>query len=196
MLHHRLQEMEIELAAIEQCKKLSDKLAPECIGILDYIEQEMEVRLGAKVPPDWKGWLSYRRHENQAMVVLRGRAFKEGGLFGVTRAGFDLPQGHDAISDFQRGFDVSPPQDIDHLLINFGLDNERFRVFLWYGENIAPYKLIYAADLDDEPHRELGEAVVEACTWILKRPKQQTLEAFLSRHSYGDNANSHARSDH
>jgi hypothetical protein len=100
-------------------------------------------------------------------------------MFGGTRAGFDVPMGLDSVTEYRRGFDVSPPQDLDHLLVNFGMDGERIRVFLWYGENIAPYKLIFAADLTDEPHKELAEAIVEACIWIAKRPKHETLEAFL-----------------
>lgn len=178
MLHHRLQELEAELAAIEQSKHSLEVLPPECVGILDYIERDIEVRLGDKVPKDWKGWICYRRKVHQSMIILRGRAFKEG-MFCAPRAGFDVPQGHDAITEYQRGFDVSAPQDLDHLLINFGLDGDRFRVFLWYGENIAPYKLIFAADLDDEPHKELSEAVLESCLWIVKRPKHMTLEEFL-----------------
>lgn len=170
--------MEAELAAMELKKQGLDELPPECVGILDYIERDIEVRLGDRVPKDWKGWICYSRNRKQSLIVLRGRAFKEG-LFGSYKAGFDLPQGNDAIAEYQGGFDVSPPQDLDHLLINFGLEEERFRVFLWYGENIAPYKLVFAADLEDDPHKELSTAVLESCIWILKRPKHKTLEEFL-----------------
>jgi hypothetical protein len=182
MLHHRLQEMEAELAAIEQSKHRLEVLPPECVFLLDYIERDLEVRLGDKVPRDFKGWITYRRHNKQAMLVLRGRAFRDG-IFGMFRAGFDVIEGSEAIGEYQHGFDVSPPQDLDHLLINFGLDGDRFRVFLWYGEHIAPYKLIFAADLDDEPDKELSAAVVESCIWILKRPKHKTLEEFLKEMS-------------
>lgn len=177
MFHHRLLELEAELAAKEQSKHNMSVLPPECVGILDYILKDIEVKVGDKVPKDWKGWVCYRRNNN-SMVVLRGRSFKDG-MFGTTKAGFDVPMGLDAITEIQRGFDVSPPQDLDHLLLNFGMDKDSCRVFLWYGENIAPYKLVFAADVEDEPHKELSEAVVEACIWILKRPKHQTLDAFL-----------------
>jgi hypothetical protein len=100
-------------------------------------------------------------------------------MFGKPRAGLDVPGGVDTITEFQRGFDVSPPQELDHLLINFGGDVGTPKVFLWYGENIAPYKLIFMADVESDPHHELGEAIVEACTWIMKRPKHQTLNDFL-----------------
>lgn len=178
MFHHRLLEIEAELKAKEQAQRKPEQISPECFGLLQYVEKEIEVRLCDKVPKDWSGWLSYLRNK-QAMVILRGRSFKDGGMFGSFKAGADVPFGLDTITEYQRGFDVSPPQDLDHLLINFGIDGNEFRVFLWYGENISPYKLIYAADVDDEPHKELSEAVVEACIWILKRPKHQTLQAYL-----------------
>ena len=177
MFHHRLLEIEAELKAKEQAKLTSDNISPECFGLLQYIEKEIEVRLGDKVPKDWQGWLSYCRNK-QSTVILRGRAFKDG-MFGTFKAGADVAFGLDTITDHQRGFDVSPPQDLDHLLINFGRDGNDFRIFLWYGENFNPYKLIFAADVDDDPHKELSEAVVEACIWILKRPKHMTLPQFL-----------------
>lgn len=182
MFNHRLLEIEAEMKAKEQAKLTAGHVPPECFGLLQFIEKEIEVRLGDKVPKDWEGWLSYRRNK-QAMVILRGRAFKDGGMFGHFKAGADIPTGLDTITDHQRGFDVSPPQDLDHLLINFGLDGDNFRVFIWYGENFAPYKLVYAADVSDDPHKELSEAVVEACIWILKRPKHQTLQQFLKTHT-------------
>lgn len=179
MFHHKLLELEAEIAAKEQSKNKLEVFPPECVGILDFVEKEVEVRLGDKVPKEWVGWISYRRNK-QSLVVLRGRAFKEG-IFGSFRAGFDVPMGLDSITEYQRGFDVSPPQDLDHLLVNFGLDGDKVRVFLWYGENIAPYQLIFAEDLAEDPHKELAEAIVEACIWIAKRPKHQTLEAFLKQ---------------
>ncbi len=182
MFHHRLLELEAELAAKEQVKHKLDTFPPECSGLLAFVEKDVELRLADKVPKDWRGWLSYKRNNAQAMVVMRGRAFKDG-LFGGHKAGADVPMGLDSITDYQRGFDVSPPQDLDHLLVNFGMDQEKCKVFLWYGENIAPYKLIFAADVHDDPHKELVEAVIEACTWIMKRPKHQTLEAFLKEQS-------------
>lgn len=179
MFHHKLMELEAELAAKEQSQHKLEVLPPEVLGILDYMQKDVEVKLGDKVPKDWKGWMCYKRN-NQSLCILRGRAFKDG-MFGSTKAGMDVPMGLDSITEFQRGFDVSPPQDLDHLLINFGMDGDTCRVFLWYGENIAPYKLIFAADIGDDPHHELSAAVVEACIWILKRPKHQTLEAFLKQ---------------
>lgn len=170
-------ELEAELAAKEQSQRRLEVLPPDCIGILEFVEKDIEVKLADKVPKDWKGWLSYRR-ANQALVILRGRDFKDG-LFGGHKAGFDVPLGLDSITEAKRGFDISPPQDLDHLLVNFGMDGDKCRVFLWYGENIAAYKLVFAADLEDDPHKDLAEAIVEACIWIMKRPKQQTLEAFL-----------------
>ncbi|MBX9688530.1 MAG: hypothetical protein K2X27_17610 [Candidatus Obscuribacterales bacterium] len=178
MFHHRLLEIEAELAAKEQSKHKLEVLPPECQAMLSYLEKSVELRLGDKVPKDWVGWMSFRRNNKQSLVIIRGRAFKDG-AFGQHRAGLDVPMGHDAITEYQRGFDVTPPQDLDHLLVNFGLDGDEFRIFLWYGENIAPYKLIFAANLADEPYKELDEAIVEACIWIIKRPKHQTLEAFL-----------------
>ncbi len=181
MFHHKLLEIEAELAALEQSKHKPETLTPECQGLFHFLENEIEVKLGDKVPKDWKGWISYRR-SNYSMVVLRGRAFKEG-LFGTFRAALDVPLGSDSLADFQRGFDVSPPQDIDHLLLNLGMDGNKLRVFLWYGENIAAYRLIFEAEVDCDPHNELAEAVTEACTWILKKPKDKTLPEFLSKSS-------------
>lgn len=179
MFHHKLMELEAELAAKEQSRQKLDVLPPECVGIISFVQKDVEVKVGDKVPKDWKGWISYKRNNN-SMVILRGRSFKDG-MFGAHKAGFDLPMGADSISEYQRGFDLTPPQDLDHLLLNFGMDGDKCRVFLWYGENIAPYKLIFAADLIDDPHIEISAAVVEACIWIMKRPKHQTLEAFLKQ---------------
>jgi hypothetical protein len=178
VFHHKLLELESELVAKEQAKAKFSRIAPECEGLLEFVERQVEVKLAAKVPKDWKGWLTYRRAEKQALVVIRGAAFKDG-VFGATKAGADVPFGLDTVTEYQRGFDVSPPQDLDHLLVNFGHDGKQFRIFMWYGENIAPYKLVFAADVEDDPHHELSEAIVEACTWVLKRPKHLTLERYL-----------------
>jgi hypothetical protein len=177
MFHYRLIELEAELAAKEQSQKGLDRLTVECATLLDYLQQQVGVRLADPVPRDWKGWLSYKR-AHQSLVICRGRAFKQG-MFGKHKAGMDVGHGADAISEAERGFDVTPPQDLDHLLVNFGGAEAAPRVFLWYGENIAPYKLIFAADVNADPHIELSEAVVEACTWIIKRPKDMTLSQFL-----------------
>ncbi len=180
MFHHRLLELEAELRAKEHVQNKLEKLTPECLGLFDFLQRDVETKLGDKVPKDWKGWISYKRNSQNSLIILRGRAFKEG-MFGGFRAGMDTPLGLDSITENQRGFDVTPPQELDHLLVNFGLDGETIRVFLWYGENIAPYKLIYAADLEDDPHNDLAAAIVEACIWIVKRPKHQTLEAYLKQ---------------
>lgn len=182
MFHHKLLELESELVAKEQSRKAFDKLPPECEQLLQFVERDVEIKLAQKVPKDWKGWLTFRRNNKQALVILRGRAFKDG-MLGATKAGADVPFGLDTITEYQRGFDISAPQDLDHLLVNFGHDGSHFRVFLWYGENIAPYKLIFGELVDEDPHKELAEAIVEACIWIVKRPKHMTLEHFLKSHS-------------
>lgn len=184
MFHHKLLELESELVAKEQAKKTFDRIPPECEGLLGYVEQQVEVKLAQKVAKDWKGWLSFRRNNKQSLIILRGRAFKDG-LMGATKAGADVPFGLDTVTEYQRGFDVSAPQDLDHLVVNFGNDGKEFRVFLWYGENIAPYKLVFAEDVDTDPHTELSEAIVEACIWIMKRPKHMTLEHFLKSETGG-----------
>jgi hypothetical protein len=92
--------------------------------------------------------------------------------------GLDTTSGADAIADYKRGYDVTPPQDIDHLLLNFGT-GESIKGFLWYGENIAPYRLIYQVEVSSASSDELKSAIVEACIWIMKRPKNKTLNEFL-----------------
>lgn len=176
MFHHKLIELESELVAKEQSKKGLAQLPPECDLLLEHVERQVEVRLGHLVHKGWKGWLSYRRNK-QSLVVCRGAAFKEG-FMGKWKAGLDVPYGLDTITEHARGFDVSPPQGLDHLLVNFGGDEPR--VFLWYGENIAPYKLIFVADMAEEPEQALSEAIVEACTWIMRRPQDKTLTQFLA----------------
>lgn len=178
--HYKLIELEAERVALQQSRKGFADFPVECSVIMEYVEQEVGVKLADVVPKDWQGWLYYRRSNKESLTICRGRAFKVGGITGKTRAGLDLPiLGLDAITEYQRGFDVSPPQELDHLLINFGGDQSNPRVFLWYGENIAPYKLIFADELTNDPHNELSSAIVEACSWILKRPKHLTLNEFL-----------------
>lgn len=177
MLHHKLLELEAELLAKEQIKNCSPNFLAESHALIEFIENQLAIKLGSKVDSSWKGWLSYRR-EKKSLIILRGRAFKHGGVESHA-AGMDVPFGLDSISEYKRGFDISPPQDLDHLLINFGQEQDSCRVFLWYGENLAPYRLILAADLEAEPHAELNEAIVEACSWIVKRPKHLTLERYL-----------------
>lgn len=176
--HYRLIELEAERVAKEESSRGLQQFPVECEELLKYVQREVGIKLADLVPKDWQGWLSYLRSK-QSAVICRGRAFKERGAFGKFRAGLDVLYGLDSITEFQRGFDVSPPQDLDHLLINFGA-NVQPKVFLWYGENIAPYKLIYQAEVAADPHVELCDAIVEACTWILKRPKDKTLSDFLA----------------
>ncbi len=177
MFHLKLLELESELLAKEQSSKPLSELPPECEMLLEFVENEIGTKLGSPSARGWKGWVAYRR-KNNSMVICRGRAFRVGGFFGKMRAGLDVAYGVDTITEYERGFDVTPPQDLDHLLLNFGSE-EPIKVFLWYGENIAPYRLIYMADVQDQPHPELGNAVVEACTWVLTKPKDQTLPEFL-----------------
>ena len=177
MFHYKLIELESELMAKQQSLTGLAELSPECSGIMDFIQQEVGACLGTVVSKDWQGWLSYKRKKD-SLVICRGRAFREG-LLGKPKAGLDVLNGNDSITEFERGFDVSPPQDLDHLLVNFGSDPNGPRVFLWYGENFAPYKLIFMAEVESDPHTQLGDAIVEACTWILTRPKDQTLSQFL-----------------
>ncbi len=177
MFHLRLLELESELLAKEASEKSFAELPPDCNSLLQFVEKEVGVQLGDKVPKGWRGWLAYKR-ENDQLIVCRGRGFLYGGLFGRIRAGLDVAYGLDTITEYERGFDVSPPQDLDHLLLNFGA-GAKPQVFLWYGENLAPYKLVFMAAVADYPYEALSQAVVEACTWIMKRPKEVTLAEFL-----------------
>lgn len=180
MLHNRLIELEAELKAKANSERGMATFPIECLALLEFLEQSFEARLGDLVPKDWTGWLAYKRTPH-SLLICRGRAFKHGGAFGAGakwRAGFDVPHGADSVGEALRGFDAVPPQDLDRLLINFGDDDEP-KVYLWYGENIAPYRLIYEALVADEPHTELHEACVEACVWIANRPKDTPLPDYL-----------------
>jgi len=178
MFHLRLIELESELLAKEQSQKVLADLPYECLILLEQVEKEVGIKLAQKVPKDWRGWLSYRRHKT-SLVICRGRAFSDSGMFANKwKAGLDVPYGLDTVTEYERRFDVTPPQDLDHLLLNFGAGEDP-KVFLWYGENLAPYKLIFLTDVLDDPEKDLAEAVVEACTWILTRPKEKTLQEFL-----------------
>ncbi len=177
MFHLRLLELESELIAKEQSQKGFDVLPAECKSLLQFTEKQVEVSLGQKVPQDWKGWLTYGRKGDQ-LIICRGRAFSNGLFFSKFLAGLDVPFGLDTITEYARGFDVTPPQELDHLLLNFG-SGEKPQVYLWYGENLAPYRLIFLSDVADYPYEALSQAVVEACIWIMKRPKHVTLVDFL-----------------
>lgn len=187
MFNARLLEFESALLAQKECAGGIAELPHECAILLQQIEQEIGIRLGDTAPKDWKGWLSYRRKDasdsqggksNCGLIILRGRSCTEGGMFAKWKAGLDVPSAVETTTEHKRGFDVTPPQDLDHLLINFG-QGKSTRVFLWYGENIAPYQLIFEKDILEDPDDELKEAVTEACIWIMTRPKDMTLKEFL-----------------
>ncbi|MBP7860494.1 hypothetical protein KA183_02340 [bacterium] len=176
--HARLLELESERLAKEEVRRGVEHFTPECHHLLESVAQKIGVKLGDPVPSDWQGWICYYRKPEQ-FIVLRGRAFKGSGLFGKHKAGLDIPLGGDSINDYSRKFDVTPPQELDHLMVNFGV-GDSLRVFLWYGENIAAYRLIYEAEVDTDPHNELADAVAEACAWILQKPKEKTLPEYLA----------------
>ncbi len=177
--HARLLELESEIIAKEEAQKGLKELTPDCQILLQTVEKEIGLKLAEVSPSDWKGWLTFRPSKD-SLIVCRGRAFKDSGMFSKYRAGFDTAGGGDAASEFKRGFNVSPPQDLDHLLVNFGC-GDSIRVFLWYGENISPYRLIFEQEMVEDPDENLKEAVAEACVWIAKKPKELTLPEFLER---------------
>lgn len=180
--HARLLELESELIAKEEAQRGIDELSEDCEQLLQSVEREIGVKLANKVPKDFRGWVTYRRKKDQ-LIIVRGKAFKDGGLFPKHLAGLDVSFGLDTATEYSRGFDVSPPQDLDHLSVNFGRGAEgKVRVFLWFGENIAPYRLIFEAVMSEEPHNQLKEAVIEACVWIMKKPKELTLPEFLEQY--------------
>jgi hypothetical protein len=178
VFHFKLLELEAELLAKEDAARGVTEMTSECIYLLETIEAEIGVILAQAVPRDWRGWLTLRR-KNDSLLICRGRAFSVG-MFGKFKAGLDVSGGVDSIADYERHFDVTPPQDLDHLLINFG-SGEKTRIFMWYGEGIAAYKLIFEKPIEPSPEQELQSAVVEACGWILKRPKHLTLADFLKQ---------------
>jgi hypothetical protein len=182
MLHIKLMELEAELLAREQAQKAGMvNTAPECEIIKEAVEQEIGLKLGDFAAGDWRGWLTYRRSSGD-LVIIRGRAFKDG-LFTKWRAGFDLVNGKDAASEYLRKFDVSAPADLDHLMLNFGVSGGDTRVFLWYGENLAPYRLIFEADLADINNSEslLHDAIAEGLSWIVGKPKELTLPEYFKK---------------
>lgn len=181
MLKARLLELESELLAKEETKRLAniDILPPECQLLLEDLERELAPALASNIGVDWKGFLTYRRHVGE-LIICRGRSFKENGMFGKWRAGLDVTYGLDTVTEYLRKFDVSPPQDLDHLMVNFGRGTAE-RVFLWYGENISAYRLIFQADMEDSPEDSLNLAISEALGWIMRKPKELTLPEFLKR---------------
>jgi hypothetical protein len=185
LLKARLLELESEMLAKEEAKRLADieALPPECQLLLEDLERQLGPTLAASMAGSWRGFLTYRRHVGE-LIVCRGRAFKEGGMFGKWRAGLDVNYGLDTVTEYLRKFDVSPPQDLDHLMVNFGR-GKTVRVFLWYGENISPYRLIYQADMEDSAEETLHLAISDALGWIMRKPKELTLPEFLKHEAKG-----------
>jgi hypothetical protein len=181
LLKARLLELESELLAREEAERLANvrTLPPECELLLEDLESQLAPTLATPLGENWKGFLTYRRHVGE-LIICRGRTFKEGGMFGKWRAGLDVTYGLDTISEYLRKFDVSPPQDLDHLMVNFGR-GKAVRVFLWYGENISPYRLIFQAAMEESPEQPLSMAISEALGWIMRKPKELTLPEFLKR---------------
>jgi hypothetical protein len=181
LLKARPLELESELLAKEETKRLAnvDTLPPECELLLEELERELAPTLASPIGSNWKGFLTYRRKLGE-LVICRGRSFKEGGMFGKWRAGLDVAYGLDTATEYLRKFDVSPPQDLDHLMVNFGR-GEDLRVFLWYGENISPYRLIFQTDMNESPEDPLNTAISEALGWIMRKPKALTLPEFLKQ---------------
>jgi len=184
VFHFRLIELESELLAKELSEQETE-LTPECEFLLQFIEAEIGVHLAGPSFKDWRGWLTYRRHKS-ALVVCRGRAFLEGALFRKWHAGLDLPNGLDAITDCRRGFDVTPPPELDHLLVNFK-PGARPQIMVWYGENLAPYHLFFQADANGDAEPLLKEAVAHGCIWILEKPEHKTLPDYLKTQEQSQN---------
>jgi hypothetical protein len=183
LLKARLLELESELLAKEEAQRLAniDLLLPECEILLEDLERELAPTLAATIGSNWKGFLTYRRHVGE-LIICRGRSFKESGMFGKWRAGLDVPYGLDTVTEYLRKFDVSPPQDLDHLMVNFGR-GKSVRVFLWYGENISAYRLIFQAEMEENPEDALTAAISDGLGWIMRKPKELTLPEFLKQES-------------
>jgi len=195
LLHIRLIEMEAEKLAREEAERAlkggEKQLPHECELIKCHIEEEVGLKLAQSCASDFRGWLTYRRL-NGDLVIIRGRAFQEASSFmfgaGKWKAGLDVPFGLDTVRERQRGFDVSPPQALDHLMVNFGMGKSS-RVFLWYGENIAPYRLIFEEELQEiqdlpvgeSPQKNLMEALSEGMGWILNKPRELTLPEYIKQ---------------
>lgn len=199
MLHIKLLELESEIIAKEEAARAKSLavLPAECDLLKQAVEHEIGMHLADITAIDWRGWLTYRRGVNE-LIIIRGRAFKESGMFGKIKAGLDFSGGLDAIADYGRQFDVSAPQDLDHLMINFGVVPSAAkglmasstseldatggaRVFLWYGENLAPYRLIFEDEVSDDPEHNLLNAVAEGLSWVVAKPKDLTLPQFLKQ---------------
>lgn len=185
MLHIKLLELESEIIAREESRRAASlaRLPEECEILRQAVEREIGLKLADSAPADWRGWLTYRRAQTE-LIVIRGRAFKENSMFAPkTKAGLDFSGGADSISEYARRFDVSAPKELDHLLINFGVGDTAggARLFLWYGENLAPYRLIFEREIDDASEAALLDAIAEGLTWIVAKPKEMTLPQFLKQ---------------
>lgn len=186
-------EMEAELIAREQIARAESDdgriLSAKSLFFLQEIGNEIGLELAQQCASDFRGWLRYTRKGSRGagssdLVLLRGRAFKEGGLFGKHRAGLDVVNGLDHALEYLRKIDVSPPPDLDHLLINFGRGQEKDaqdHVFIWYGENVAPYRLIFEHQVEELSLETLHQALAQGLEWILSKPKDLTLPQFLKR---------------
>jgi hypothetical protein len=185
MLHLKLLELEAELLAKEEIERVQkiQALPPECAYFIEQVEEEIGVKLAAQAPSQWRGWLTYRRG-NGDLLIIRGRSFKEAGMFGKWKAGLDVNYGLDLAGEYARKIDVTPPQDLDHLMLNFGCGKST-RLFIWYGENISPYRLIFEADVQNLSEEELSAALLEAMGWILAKPKSLTLPQFCKLKAEG-----------
>jgi len=182
LFHFKLIQLESDLLA----KSLSNQeteLTPDCEFLLQAIEAEIGLRLADTCFKGWQGWITYRRKKS-SLVVCRGRSFAEGVFFRKYRAGFDAPNGMDAVTDYQRRFDVTPSQDIDHLLINFRPGTPP-KILVFYGENLAPYQLFFEEEADMSIQPEVEEAIAQGCVWILEKPKGTTIATYLEAQGKG-----------
>ena len=178
MFHHKLIELESELLAKELAQQ-NAVFTSECQGLLTFIEVEVGMKLADPTFKQWRGWLTYRR-KNESLIVVRGRAFADGAIMPRYLAGMDVAYGMEMAKEYQHKLDVTPPQELDHLLINFAAGDPP-RAMVWYGENIAPYKLFFVAEASYDIEEELKDAVAEGCVWILTKPKELTLAEFLEK---------------
>ena len=181
-IYQKLLELEAEIIAQNSrntaAVQKQSELSGECVFLLNSVEDEIGMKLGNKTGGKWTGWVTYRRP--QALLICRGRGFAEGGFFPVYRAGLDNLNGSTSIAEAMRGFNVTPPSEMDYLLLNFAHEKNT-KVILWYAENIAAYRPVFEANVDDEPRERLHEAIVEACKWVVNRPKSITLMDYLKQ---------------
>lgn len=180
--YQKLVELEAEIIAQNSRNSAAvqkkSELSGDSIFLLNSVEDEIGMKLGNKTGGAWTGWVTFRRP--QALLICRGRAFTEGGFFPVYRAGLDNLNGLTSIAEAMRGFNVTPPAEMDYLLLNFVHDNNT-KVILWYAENIAAYRPVFEANVEEEPLERLHEAIVDACKWIVNRPKSITLMEYLKQ---------------